>query len=56
MQERVPADRLLVYEVREGWGPLCRFLGVPIPADTPFPHLNDSASFQAMIAQRRPQP
>lgn len=37
---RVPAERLLVYEVREGWGPLCRFLDVLEPA-TPFPHLNE---------------
>jgi hypothetical protein len=41
-----PSERLLVYEVKEGWEPLCRFLGVPVPVDTPFPHVNDSASFQ----------
>jgi hypothetical protein len=48
----VPADRLLVYDVCEGWGPLCAFLGVPAP-DEPFPHLNDTASFQRMAARRR---
>lgn len=31
--------RLLVFDVREGWGPLCRFLGKPVPA-VPFPHWN----------------
>ena len=36
----VPEDRLLVYDVREGWEPLCKFLGLPIP-DEPFPRLND---------------
>jgi Sulfotransferase domain len=45
----VPADRLLVYEVREGWGPLCAFLGVPVPDGKSFPHLNDSADFRARI-------
>lgn len=40
----VPKARLLVYDVREGWGPLCTFLGVPVP-ELPFPHLNDRASF-----------
>ena len=35
----VPPDRLLVYEVRQGWSPLCKFLGVPIPA-APFPRIN----------------
>ena len=34
-----PSDRLLVYEVREGWAPLCAWLGVPVPED-PFPHAN----------------
>lgn len=32
----IPADRLLVYQVKDGWGPLCTFLDVPVP-DTPFP-------------------
>jgi len=46
--ERIPADRLLVYEVTEGWAPLCRFLDKPIPA-TPFPHLNDGESFRRRV-------
>ena len=45
----VPSDRLLVYEVREGWEPLCAFLGVPVPEGTPFPHVNDTAEFRAKI-------
>jgi hypothetical protein len=45
----VPADRLLVYEVSQGWGPLCAFLGVPVPEGKPFPHLNDAAAFRAKI-------
>jgi len=53
VQERVPADKLLVFDVKEGWGPLCRFLGVPAPRG-PFPHLNDSASFRRMVAQGGP--
>jgi hypothetical protein len=44
VQKTVPADRLLVWSVSEGWEPLCRFLDVPVP-DTPFPHLNDSKEF-----------
>jgi hypothetical protein len=44
--------RLLVFDVREGWAPLCRFLEVPIP-DEPFPRLNDSATTQAMIRMMR---
>ena len=40
----VPADRLLVWEVTEGWDPLCEFLGVSVP-DQPLPHANDRATF-----------
>jgi hypothetical protein len=35
----VPPERLLVYSVKEGWEPLCEFLGEPVP-DEPFPHEN----------------
>jgi hypothetical protein len=45
----VPADRLLVFKVSEGWGPLCAFLGVDKP-DTIFPNVNDRAEFKANIA------
>ena len=41
---RLPVGRLLVFEVAQGWEPLCEFLEVPVP-DTPFPHLNDSKLF-----------
>lgn len=43
----VPADRLLVYQVSEGWGPLCEFLGVPVP-DEEFPHLNEGENFEEL--------
>ncbi len=39
VQATVPAERLLVYSVSEGWEPLCEFLGEPVP-DIPFPHAN----------------
>jgi hypothetical protein len=44
VQDTVPADRLLVWSVSDGWEPLCEFLELPVP-DTPFPHLNDSKGF-----------
>lgn len=52
VQQVVPPERLLVYNVKEGWEPLCRFLQVPVP-DAPFPHLNDAAEFQRMMRWRR---
>jgi len=41
----VPPERLLVFDVKEGWEPLCAFLGVPVPVGEPFPHLNDAIDF-----------
>jgi hypothetical protein len=49
VRSTVPRENLLTYEVREGWEPLCAFLGVPVPDSKPFPRLNDSATFRARI-------
>jgi Sulfotransferase domain len=48
VRRRVPADRLTVHEIKDGWEPLARMLNVPEP-ETPFPRLNDKASFAEMI-------
>jgi hypothetical protein len=40
----VPPERLLVWEVAEGWEPLCAFLEVEVPAE-PLPHANDRGTF-----------
>jgi hypothetical protein len=40
VKRTVPPERLLVWEVAEGWGPLCEFLEVDVP-DGPLPHAND---------------
>lgn len=42
----VPPERLLEYDVRQGWEPLCKFLNVPVP-DTPFPSGNNQEDFHA---------
>ena len=39
-------DHFLELNVREGWAPLCEFLGQPVP-DTPFPHVNDTAELRS---------
>ena len=44
VKKTVPADKLLVFEAREGWEPLCHFLNVPIP-EVPYPKGNDSEEF-----------
>ena len=51
VEEEIPPERLLVYEVSEGWAPLCDFLGVDQP-DEEFPRLNDPAAFWGRVRDR----
>jgi Sulfotransferase domain len=44
VKRTIPAERLLVWEVTDGWEPLCEFLGVDVPAES-LPHANDRATF-----------
>jgi len=44
----VPRDRLLEWQVTDGWEPLCERLGVPVPGD-PFPHANSGDAFTAYL-------
>ncbi|MFC3174513.1 sulfotransferase family protein [Novosphingobium bradum] len=41
----LPPERLLVHRAADGWEPLCRFLGVPVP-DEPYPRVNSKADMQ----------
>ncbi|WP_328565239.1 sulfotransferase family protein [Streptomyces coelicoflavus] len=43
------ADNVLVYDVRDGWEPLCGFLGVDAPREE-FPRTNDTASMRQRVA------
>jgi hypothetical protein len=49
----VPTDRLLVHDLSDGWEPMCKFLDVGIPENTPFPHLNTAGEFWHRINARR---
>lgn len=44
VKQTVPAGQLLVFEVKQGWEPLCEFLDAPVPAD-PFPRTNHREEF-----------
>ena len=48
VKNTVPSDRLLVFEAKQGWNPLCEFLDLPIPID-PYPHVNDAASMLTLF-------
>jgi hypothetical protein len=43
----VPAEKLVFFDVREGWEPLCRALGKEVP-DVPFPRINDSKAIDEL--------
>ena len=51
VRRTIPADRLLVYDVAQGWEPLCAFLGVPVPA-TPMPKVNSTEEFLSVHAEK----
>ena len=44
VKDTIPASRLLVFEVKDGWEPLCDFLGVPVP-EGDFPRTNHREEF-----------
>ncbi|WP_298071051.1 sulfotransferase family protein [Oleiagrimonas sp.] len=49
VKQTIPAQQLLVYEVKQGWGPLCAFLDKPVPSE-PFPRTNDREEFWDRVA------
>lgn len=49
VRRTIPAERLLVYQVGEGWGPLCNFLGIPVPA-VDYPKVNSTEEFNSRAA------
>jgi hypothetical protein len=48
-------ERLLVFSPKEGWKPLCAFLGVPVP-DAPFPRVNSRDEIREELSQQRGPP
>jgi len=52
VKRTAPPDRLLVYDVAQGWDPLCAALGVPVP-QTPFPRTNTTEDFLRRSSARR---
>jgi len=48
VKKTVPKERLLVFDVKEGYAPLCKFLQLPEPAES-FPNVNEKKRFQDLI-------
>ncbi|CAK8677576.1 unnamed protein product [Clavelina lepadiformis] len=51
--QNCPPDKLLVYNVRQGWAPLCEFLGKEIP-DESFPHENVAGNIVGKLMATHP--
>ncbi|PHH92323.1 hypothetical protein CDD83_7912 [Cordyceps sp. RAO-2017] len=47
----VPPERLLEWDIHDGWEPLCRFLGHPVP-DSPFPELHKARRYRELFRDR----
>ena len=51
VKEKVPPENLLIHEAKEGWEPICKFLGLPVPSN-PYPVTNSTAEQEQGIRQR----
>lgn len=51
VKKTCPSDRLLVFEAKDGWEPLCKFLGKEIPKES-YPNVNDTNQFKKLIFYR----
>lgn len=49
--DTLPHDRLLVFHPKDGWAPLCAFLGVPVPPER-FPKVNSRDELQHANAEQ----
>ena len=48
VRETIPEEQLLVFQVKEGWEPLCKFLNVPV-REEPFPRTNNREEFWELV-------
>ncbi|KAK1708668.1 uncharacterized protein BDZ83DRAFT_724376 [Colletotrichum acutatum] len=48
----VPPERLIFFDVRDGWKPLCKALDLPVPENVSFPNINDGKAIQAFAMKQ----
>lgn len=48
VREVIPEEQLLIFQVKDGWEPLCKFLNVPTP-NAPFPRTNNREEFWELV-------
>jgi len=49
VKRTVPQERLLIFEAKHGWEPLCSFLNVPVPTNRPYPHKNNGSRIRQIL-------
>ena len=49
VRQVVARERLLIFEAKYGWEPLCSFLDVPVPVDKPYPHKHEGALVRKLL-------
>ena len=47
----VDKERLLLFDIQDGWGPLCEFLGKDVP-EVPFPRVNDGKALKERLVRK----
>lgn len=52
LKEAVPPERLVFFDVRDGWEPLCRALDLPVPVGVPFPQINDGKAIEEFATRQ----
>lgn len=50
VKRSVPPDQLLIYDITDGWEPLCEFLEVKVP-DEPMPRVNEAEEFKRRVVE-----
>jgi len=53
VKNNCPKEQLLVYDFKQGWEPLCKFLDKPIPSE-PFPHENKKGGVTEKFLKEKP--
>ncbi|RWA11192.1 hypothetical protein EKO27_g3883 [Xylaria grammica] len=49
LKEHVPPEKLVFFDVRDGWEPLCKALGREVPKGIDFPRSNDSKAMEEIF-------
>lgn len=48
----VPKEKLVIFDVRDGWGLLCQVLGRDVPEGVEFPRINDGKAIERFAAEQ----